>query len=616
MTRFSLDVDPGAVRSAGTALAALEAEVTAAAERLTAVLPQVQASWTGEAATALTGESTALVRHATDAATYFTDAGAAVDALAEVCQTAVDQDLPRLNDAWVEAGEQHAQAVAARRQQEQARSSALLGALLPTPGGGSTAPTATLPQVTAPSVEASDAALAATRRALEREFEHLRAELVRAAIRAGEELRAATVVPVTRGQAARYAAGGLFGDLFGLFGAGAGVFALQDDLPLTMLLQSQSRLLPPDSASLGELLDDARALDLPPAQYAKVLEAYWQARAFEAAGIDPADWDPSLGADHNRETIIAVYEYYGRVYRDNPAMQWAGLANLVGPGFAASFFDLDMVRDAAGALAHLPDLPGDVAGPLRELAGASDAQLAFYERTFLTMQKDIFTDMGAMHEAYLDGPGGLARIQEMRDAKLIDAETMRTWESIDRGRSTGDQRLLNQGAEGLARREQFDIIGDNWDAMRNHPPFGDAVTYVFTAVGRPSVPGTHFPGEVSPLDVAVTPERLPVLDPRDLPFVPNLPGLPFVDLPDEVVLPAQVKVRTSLPDFNVADRNARWDYFTADTLPAYVDLLDDGRVADMTAGDMQERIDRERSLRRVPEILAQHNPLDWRPVLE
>ena len=231
------------------------------------------------------------------------------------------------------------------------------------------------------------------------------------------------------------------------------------------------------------------------------------------------------------------------------------------------------------------------------------------------MQKDIFTDMGAMPEAYLDGPGGLARIQEMHEAGLIGIPTMRTWETIDLGRRTGDQQLLNQGAEGLARREQFDIIGKNLDAMRDHPPFGDAITYVFTAVGRPSVDDTRFPGEVSPLDVAVTPRRLPVPDPRDLPFVPNFPGLPFVDVPDEVVLPAQIKVHTSLPDFDVADRDNRWAYFTADTLPAYIDLLDAGHVADLTAGDMQERNGQERTLRRLPEILAQHDPRDWRPVI-
>ena len=87
--------------------------------------------------------------------------------------------------------------------------------------------------------------LGATRRALEQDFDHLRAELESAARRAGNELSAATVVEVPRKMAARYADGGPFSSLFDLLGAGAGVFALQDDLPLTMLLQAQTRPLPP-----------------------------------------------------------------------------------------------------------------------------------------------------------------------------------------------------------------------------------------------------------------------------------------------------------------------------------------------------------------------------------
>lgn len=185
---------------------------------------------------------------------------------------------------------------------------------------------------------------------------------------------------------------------------------------------------------------------------------------------------------------------------------------------------------------------------------------------------------------------------------------------IDQGAATADPVLLHEGARGLAYREQFDIIGRNWDRMRDHPPLGDAVTYLFTVVGKPSVPGARFPGDVSPLVVPVTPERIPLPDPGDLPFVP---GLPFVDLPDHIELPSQVHVRTSLPDFNVADRDSRWEYFNADTMPRYVELLEqDGVVHDLTAGDMADRIAHERTVRRVPPILAEHDPRDWRPVIE
>jgi hypothetical protein len=609
MTRFRLDVDPWAVRAAGTALGALEADLQEASDTLTAVLPEVQASWTGQAATALTAEGRSLARHASDACVHFTTGGTALQRLAELCADAVEVDVPGLNEQWRQAHEQHARAVALRQAQEAAWASALLSDVPPTPGS----PRRELPAVTAPSTAESDAELAAAKARLEREFEELRDGLQAATRRTGAELAAATVVPVPPSVAEGYLRDGCLGMLTGWAGAGAGVHALQADLPLTSLLLARSGTLPPDSATLGQMLADARGLGLEPRQYKQVLQAYWQARAHEAAGIDPATWKPALGADHNRATIIAVYEYYGRLFRENPELEWAGLANLVGPGFAASFFDLAMMRDAAGALQSLPDLPGELTEPMEHLAGAGDEQLRFYETTFLIMQQNIFRDMGGMHEAYLADPDGLSHIQELRDARLIDRDTLLAWQAVDRGRVTGDPVLLHKGAEGLARREQFTIIGDDWDAMRQHAPVGEAITYAFTAVGKPSVEGARFPGEVSPLLVPLSPERVPVLDPSDLPFVP---GLPFVDVPDEVELPAQLKLRTSLPDFNVADRDSRWAYFTADTLPRYIDLLEAGRVPELTARDMRERIAEERTVRRVPEVLAQHDPRDWRPVLE
>ena len=60
-------------------------------------------------------------------------------------------------------------------------------------------------------------------------------------------------------------------------------------LPLTALHADLVGPLPTDSASLLRLLDRARALRLPPLQYARVLKAFWQARGLEAAGINPVD---------------------------------------------------------------------------------------------------------------------------------------------------------------------------------------------------------------------------------------------------------------------------------------------------------------------------------------
>jgi len=260
----------------------------------------------------------------------------------------------------------------------------------------------------------------------------------------------------------------------------------------------------------------------------------------------------------------------------------------------------------------LPDLPTELLGPVEALAQASDSELAFYEERFLIMQKAIFDDMGAMHEAYLGG--GMEAIEEMLAAGIIDEDTRDSWLNVESGVRTGDASYLHEAARGLAHREQFDIIGDHWDSMRDHALTGPGVTYLMTVVGKPSLPEARFPGEVSTLIVPVTPSRVPVYDPADLPLVP---GVPFFDLPDAVELPAQVKVRTTLPDFNVSDRDQRWAYFTSDTLPRYVELLDEqGRVRELTEQDLAQRLAAERLGARLPDVLAQLDPRQWRPVVE
>lgn len=133
---------------------------------------------------------------------------------------------------------------------------------------------------------------------------------------------------------------------------------------------------------------------------ARELEELWLARAELRSGIDVGAWDPSLGADANRATIIAVYEYYGQLYLENPGLLWAGMANMIGPSFAAGFFDLDALRGMAERVqSWVDDLPGPVRAALPPgviapggLANLSADERRFYETTFLQMHKDIYVD--------------------------------------------------------------------------------------------------------------------------------------------------------------------------------------------------------------------------------
>lgn len=345
---------------------------------------------------------------------------------------------------------------------------------------------------------------------------------------------------------------------------------------------------------LGALLDRARDLGLDPQDYAGLLQTYYVTKAADKAGIDLQEWDPKKGADALQDTIENVYTYYGQLFLNNPELQWAGMANMIGPSFAGGFMDLDQfgsIADAiGGAIDELPlGAGGILPGPfseIRKLSSMSSDELEFYETTLLNMQQKIFFDMGASHEAYLDG--GMDAIQEMANAGLFDdgsaRQTVKAWEQIDEGRRTGNMSLIAEGNEKLLFREQHDIIDDDYEEMESHLPTGPAMTYLMGAIGSPSVPGAHSLAEVNPFEA--TGEISPT--------GPFLPG-PGID----------VTVQTPLPDGNIADFDTRWDMVKNDTLPAYQELLenDPDRARDIIGSDVHQRIEEQRLANRMDEIL-------------
>jgi len=346
---------------------------------------------------------------------------------------------------------------------------------------------------------------------------------------------------------------------------------------------------------LQALLDDARNDGFTPTRYAGLLAQYWAVKASVAAGIDLNAWDPSKGTPANMSTISAVYTFYGSLFLKNPNLTWAGMANMIGPSFAAGFMDLDSFRDIAKSIGdNINSLPG----PVRELlplelqgvAGLSElsaSEFQRFEQKFLAMQKHIFFDQGSMHQAYT--AEGLAAVQEMQQAGLIDQKALTAWTDIDSGRP--DQ--VSAGNTLLLDREQNQIIFGQYDQMRNHDgPVGPAMTYLMTAVGSASIPGTRTPAQYSPLsfggDITV---------PSPIPFVDETIG---------------VHVSTPLPDFNISDKDSRWDYVTHDTLPAYQALLRDhpDQVFSIVSTPVGQRIDQQRLSQRWPQ-LAEDLLTDW-----
>lgn len=316
-----------------------------------------------------------------------------------------------------------------------------------------------------------------------------------------------------------------------------------------------------DLDELEALLDLARGAELAPTEYADALESYWQRRALERAGIDPDAWDPSRGAEANRDIIEAVYEYYADVYGEDDNLIWAGMANMIGPSFAAGFFDLAEFRDIAqqvegnsilrATFAANPVLSG-LNSLLAGFADFGDDELAYYETTFLTMQKDIFFDLGPAHEAYL--AGGWEAVQEMADAGIIDPSIAEAFTKIDEGTRTGDTALIEEGNRDLLLREQREVIDDYYQEMKNHDPTGELVTKFMTLIGAPSIPGAK--------------------------GYPEVFGF----------------------DGNIADFDDRWALIEEDTLPAFLELWRNDReqANEIIASPVGPRINDYRMKERFP----------------
>jgi len=301
--------------------------------------------------------------------------------------------------------------------------------------------------------------------------------------------------------------------------------------------------------------------------------AYYEAKAFENAGIDSDSWIPELGLNANRATVEAVYEYYADLYRENPDMfWWAGMAAMIGPSFLGGFADLEMF---AGMLR----LGGGIAGELdgigtaRGLGVLADlsaeeltGELDWYQTELLAMQQEIFIDMATAHEAYLDG--GVAAIERLyaNDDYDYGPETLAAWQQIDTGLRTGDADLVAAGNGALLFREQWYVIANDYDEMRDRPLTGEAMTYSMTVLGAPSIPGTQTFAEVFP--VTIDASRY-VGTPREITIIP---WVVFSQSVPHVGAVATVTVNTPLPNGNVADDAFRWSLIRNDTLPVWTDL--------------------------------------------
>ncbi|MGH8908568.1 MAG: hypothetical protein ACRD0K_19240 [Egibacteraceae bacterium] len=317
----------------------------------------------------------------------------------------------------------------------------------------------------------------------------------------------------------------------------------------------------------------------------------WQRLALKRAGIDPADWDPEQGLLANDEIVQSVYRYYGQLWLDHPELQWAGMANLVGPMFYAGWQDLYGLRHALGSgnrlkyfaiLLDLPQLPGWVyrtagffgPGPLAE--HLTSEELEWFEVQFLKMQKAIFEDLAWQHEAYLSD--GIEEMRRLRRAGKITGAVLLAWEDI----ASGEPARLAAGNKALLQYEQETVIQDEYDEMRrHHGPVGDAFTYLATWTANNSVPGGK------PYRDVVT---------RTIGAEIHTPRLPLLGLD-----PPDPGVHVTLPRGNIAEFDDRWEWIRNDMLPAYQELLKHpGEMRALVNRPVADRADDARRLDVLP----------------
>jgi hypothetical protein len=368
---------------------------------------------------------------------------------------------------------------------------------------------------------------------------------------------------------------------------------------LDWLMPSRSE----SSEALKLRLDLLREDGVDPHDYADLLRQFLLVGACEKAGIDLDGWDIDNGAEAMLPYLIASYNYYGKLYLDNPNFQWAGMASMIGPTFGGGMLDLRVFKQIAGALTgpfdHIPSwarrllLPEQL-NAIQDIGNLSEDEFGFFEHSLLSMQKQIFTDQMPMHEAYLQS--GMTGVKEMYDAGLIDSATYSAWRQID----TGDPTQVAQGNKQLLYREQHDIIGDDYDAMRNHNgAVGQAMTWMLGAVGAPGIPGAQTLGQYDPIVISGRVEQ------------PLTPGIPFTPIHSHGAY-VEVDAVTPFPASNISNFGTRWDLIENDTLPAYQDLVKNhpDQVRAILLHDAGARIQDERPLNNIDEIIARLTDFD------
>lgn len=337
------------------------------------------------------------------------------------------------------------------------------------------------------------------------------------------------------------------------------------DLPLTNRFADKAAggvnpALPTDPATLNRLVTQARSAGIDPTRYAALLFQWRLVQATTRAKIDLAAWDPQQGFGAMRGNMIKSYRLYEDLQIEHKNLQWSGMAGLVGADFGGGIADVMLMSDVYGLpglqplAAQIIEAATDVAGPgvigifpkgLRTLAYGADkitpADLEWFARRILVMQKAIFTDLMPLHMAYVGD--GMAGIEEIRRAGLIGDSVQDAWRAI----ASGEGAQVAAGNAALLRREQFDVVGWQFDdvrAYRKADGVGEALTYAMTLAGSPSIAG--------------------------VPALRNF--IPFT-YTSKLADGRTLNVHTPIANWDWSVFDDRWKYVTTELLPRYQNMV-------------------------------------------
>lgn len=337
------------------------------------------------------------------------------------------------------------------------------------------------------------------------------------------------------------------------------------DLPLTNRFADKgaggvNAALPTDLNRLSQLVSQARSSGIDPQRYGALLYQFRLVQATSSAGIDLAAWNPDKGFHAMRGNMIKSYRLYENLQISHRNLQWSGMAGLVGADFGGGTADVVMMGDLYSLpglqplAAQIIETATRVAGPgvigifpkgLQTLAYHADkitpADLTWFAKQILVMQKAIFTDLMPLHMAYVRS--GMAGIEEMRRAGVIDDSVLGAWRDIDSGVAT----RVAKGNETLLRREQYNVVGWQFDNVRNYRKadgVGAALTYAMTLAGSPSIAG--------------------------VPALRNF--IPFV-YTTRLADGRTAKVTTPIANWDWSVFDLRWKYVTTELLPRYQNVV-------------------------------------------